>query len=171
MVQKVLHEFYGVSEELYYQRDGSGMSRLNRIVPNGLIKLFDAISAKANAGNFISYLPRLPHFFDGTPAQGLVHAKTGISYLFIYLLFFFHLFSLLSSAGFISVLLCHFLFLGTLTGVNALSGYLIDPNQSNEKILFSIMIEDAKPNPTPVTKQIIADLVIILAKYYKNISA
>jgi D-alanyl-D-alanine carboxypeptidase len=77
MVQKVLRDSYGVSDDYFYQRDGSGMSRRNRIAPIGMISLLTAILKKSNHANYISYLPTLDYVFDGTPAQNMVHAKTG----------------------------------------------------------------------------------------------
>jgi D-alanyl-D-alanine carboxypeptidase len=53
--------------------------------------------------------------------------------------------------------------------VNSLSGYLID-NNIHDQILFSIVMNDSQPNPTKDVKAIIHNIVIILAKYLKNVT-
>ncbi|EGC31406.1 hypothetical protein DICPUDRAFT_6688, partial [Dictyostelium purpureum] len=70
---------------LYTQVDGSGLSRNNFITPKALISAVEGVYT--NVGDpqhdYISYLPvsgvsgTLSRRFINTPAQGIVHAKTG----------------------------------------------------------------------------------------------
>ncbi|KYQ89079.1 putative peptidase S13 [Tieghemostelium lacteum] len=78
-------EILNINTDYFDQADGSGLSRINYFTPQAFIELIESIYF--NAGDpdhdYLSYLPvggvsgTLSDRFIGTPAQGVVHAKTG----------------------------------------------------------------------------------------------
>ena len=73
----------GVSPDGYVQADGSGLSRANRAQPATLVSLLKGMHEADSSGLFYSSLPvggvngTLRNRFQGTAAQGKLHAKTG----------------------------------------------------------------------------------------------
>ncbi|HEY9735998.1 MAG TPA: D-alanyl-D-alanine carboxypeptidase [Trichocoleus sp.] len=73
----------GVSPESYWQVDGSGLSRQNRIQPAALLTLLRAMYVHDNAALFYYSMPlggvngTLRNRFRGTPLAAQVRAKTG----------------------------------------------------------------------------------------------
>jgi len=75
----------GIDTTLFTQDDGCGLSRQNFITPRALISVVEGVYTNAGDPNhdFISFLPvggvsgTLKNRFINTPAQNVVHAKTG----------------------------------------------------------------------------------------------
>jgi serine-type D-Ala-D-Ala carboxypeptidase/endopeptidase (penicillin-binding protein 4) len=73
----------GISSQSYRLNDGSGLSRHNLISPNALVQLAISMSRTPEAKIYRDSLPvggmsgTLRNRFKGTPAQGIVFAKTG----------------------------------------------------------------------------------------------
>ncbi|KAH3744581.1 D-alanyl-D-alanine carboxypeptidase/D-alanyl-D-alanine-endopeptidase [Pelomyxa schiedti] len=102
-------ETLSVDPSGFHQTDGSGLSKNNLVSPESLAQLLWALSKDQE---FISMLPvagvsgTLQDRFIGTPAEGVVHAKTG-----------------------------------TVTGVSALSGYVIGGGDGDgEMVVFSVIV-------------------------------
>ena len=81
-----LHAFlseFGVPADGYFLRDGSGLARLNLVTPATVVKLLRHMYASPFREQWMSLLPvsgedgSLRLRFDGSPAAGRVHAKTG----------------------------------------------------------------------------------------------
>lgn len=73
----------GVDTDLFQQIDGSGLSRYNLVTPAAMVATLRAMDKTKNSAIYKSFLPvagvsgSLKHRFIGTPAVGIVHAKTG----------------------------------------------------------------------------------------------
>lgn len=73
----------GLTPEDYYQVDGSGLSRGNKVKPASFVALLKGMSQTGEQDIFYNSLPvggisgTLEYRFRGTPVQGKVHAKTG----------------------------------------------------------------------------------------------
>lgn len=78
-----LLESIGVDIDQFQQIDGSGLSRFNLVSPAAIVSTLKAMDVTRNAAVFKSFLPvaaqsgTLRNRFIGTPAAGIVHAKTG----------------------------------------------------------------------------------------------
>jgi len=73
----------GIDEHAYSLRDGSGLSRLDLVTPETVVKLLRRMYASPLRESWIQLLPvggedgNLSSRFAGGPAAGRVHAKTG----------------------------------------------------------------------------------------------
>lgn len=73
----------GVDPDSYRQVDGSGLSRYNMAKPSTFVTLLQAMPEAHGSDVFLSSLAiagvngTLKNRFHGTPAEGIVHAKTG----------------------------------------------------------------------------------------------
>jgi len=82
-VAQILTQQLGINGTLFHQMDGSGLSRHNLVTPVGLIQVLQAMADSVNDELYLSFLPiagvdgTLSDRFVGTPAQGILHAKTG----------------------------------------------------------------------------------------------
>ncbi|HEX4682714.1 MAG TPA: D-alanyl-D-alanine carboxypeptidase/D-alanyl-D-alanine-endopeptidase, partial [Gemmatimonadaceae bacterium] len=82
VVTKQLRE-WGVRDEEYIIRDGSGLSRYDYVTPTALIHILDAMRRSRDFPTFYSALPiagvdgTIRSRMRGTPAENNVHAKTG----------------------------------------------------------------------------------------------
>jgi len=113
-----------VNSSLFYQADGSGLSRHNLVSPRSLVQTLTAMAATDEAANYLSFLPiagvdgTLADRYVGTPAEGILHAKTG-----------------------------------SMTGVNSLSGWVF-PRHYDAPIVFAILSNDASASATVVRRAI-----------------
>lgn len=82
IVKQTLTEL-GVNPESYVIADGSGLSRRNLVSPETLVQTLKAMAQTKEASLYKASLPvggvsgTLKNRFRDTPAQGIVHAKTG----------------------------------------------------------------------------------------------
>ncbi|MFZ0933588.1 MAG: D-alanyl-D-alanine carboxypeptidase, partial [Bryobacteraceae bacterium] len=73
----------GVDDSAYSIEDGSGLSRPNLVSPAAVVKLLRYLYETPERDTWISLLPvaasdgTLASRFNGTPAAGRIHAKTG----------------------------------------------------------------------------------------------
>jgi D-alanyl-D-alanine carboxypeptidase/D-alanyl-D-alanine-endopeptidase (penicillin-binding protein 4) len=73
----------GVNPEGYVMADGSGLSRHNLVSPEALVQTLKAMAKLPEAATYRASLPvagvsgTLQNRFRNTPAQGILHAKTG----------------------------------------------------------------------------------------------
>jgi D-alanyl-D-alanine carboxypeptidase/D-alanyl-D-alanine-endopeptidase (penicillin-binding protein 4) len=73
----------GVNPQSYILVDGSGLSRHNLVSPEALVQTLQAIARSPEAAVYRASLPvggvsgTLQNRFQGTPAQGILQAKTG----------------------------------------------------------------------------------------------
>eukprot|EP01112_Ceratiomyxa_fruticulosa_P011459 TRINITY_DN3106_c0_g2_i1.p1 TRINITY_DN3106_c0_g2~~TRINITY_DN3106_c0_g2_i1.p1 ORF type:complete len:519 (+),score=108.20 TRINITY_DN3106_c0_g2_i1:141-1697(+) len=126
----------GVDNNTFAQDDGSGLSRHNLVSPLSLLTTVRQVYyLPGNLGKqYISFLPvagetgDLQNRFVGTPAQGVVHAKTG-----------------------------------SMTGINSLSGIVLQNQSGYNVIVFSIIENDANVSGAMV-RQVIDQIVVKLAE-------
>jgi len=73
----------GIADDSYNIEDGSGLSRPNLVTPAAVVKLLRYMYNSPERDAWISFLPvagrdgTLADRFEGTPAAGRIHAKTG----------------------------------------------------------------------------------------------
>jgi len=83
VVTKTLMATFGLADEGLTVRDGSGLSRRNRVTPASLAKLLAALAGRKDAGAVVASLPisgidgTLRNRLDDEVCRGRVRAKTG----------------------------------------------------------------------------------------------
>ncbi len=135
IMTKTLAREYGVDEDSLIVRDGSGLSRKNRVTPAAMVKVLTALADGDNARLFLDSLAISGT--DGTlddrlpmePYRGRVLGKTGYVY-----------------------------------GASCLSGYVLD-DDGDPAVAFSIMVKDVRAGRAWKAKRLQDDLCRILVDY------